>query len=78
MATKLKVEPEFWDDQEWGIQHYGELINKYSGRWVAIVGRRVVSYGPDPIKVEAEASKKTGKPKESIPLMYIEAGNQIF
>lgn len=78
MATKLKVEPEFWDDQEWGFQHYGELVDKYSDQWVAIVGKRVVSHGPDLSKVEEEASKKTGKAEDQIPLMYVEAGNQIF
>lgn len=78
MPTELMIEPAFWDDQEWGIQHYGELMDQYRNQWVAIVGKRVVSHGDDLSRVEKEASKKTGRAKGQIPLMYVEAGNQIF
>lgn len=78
MATKLKVEPAFWDDQEWGVQHYGELVDQYSNQWIAIVGKQVVSHGYEMAKVEEEAFRKTGRAKGQIPLIYVEAGNQIF
>lgn len=78
MAMKLKVDAGFWDDQEWGLQHYGELVGKYHNEWIAIVGKQVVSHGYDAPQVEAEAAKKTGKAKNQIPLMYVEAGNQIL
>ena len=78
MVTKLKVEPAFWDDQEWGIQHYGKLMDQYRNQWVAIIGQQVVSHGYDMSRVEEEASQKSGRAKGQIPLIYVEAGNQIF
>jgi hypothetical protein len=78
MATELKLESAFWDDQEWGIQHYGELVDKYRNQWVAIVDQRVVSHGYELSPVEGEASQKTGRAKGQIALIYVEAGNQIF
>lgn len=78
MTRKLRIEPTFWDNQEWAFQHYAELVHNYSSQWIAVADQRVVSHGPNPTKVEEEASQKTGKPKECIALMYVEAGNQSF
>lgn len=78
MSTSLRMSTEYWEDQEWGLRHYQELVERYPNLWVAIVDRRVVSSGPDPNAVEEEAARKTGRPKEAIPLLFVEAGNQIL
>ena len=67
---------EFWEDMRWGEEHYAELQKQYQDKWVAIVGKKVVSYGERLGDVEEEARKKTGK--KHIPLMYIESGAVIY
>ncbi|MGQ9469352.1 MAG: DUF5678 domain-containing protein [Nitrososphaerales archaeon] len=53
------MEPkDFWDDMRWGEEHYAELQKQYQDKWVAIVGKKVVSYGEKLGDVEEEARKK--------------------
>ena len=78
MTVQLSVTTKYWEDQEWGLRHYQELVERYPNLWVAIVDRQVVSWGPDPSAVEEEAARKTGRPKETIALLFVEAGNQIL
>jgi len=75
--NKFKQIPkEFWDDQEWGIEHHSDLVKKYKNRWVAIVNKRVVSAGKDLGRVEEEARKKTTK--KHIPVVFVESGSHIY
>jgi hypothetical protein len=37
-------------------------LGKHRGSWVAVVGRRIVAHGTDPVKVFAEASKTHHEP----------------
>lgn len=78
MGTKFAIEEDFWEDQEWGFKHYPQLVDSYKDSWIAIVDKKVVSYGRDLSKVEEEAVRKTGKDKKRIAVMYVESGTQIF
>jgi len=78
MATELKIETEFWDDQDWAFQHYPELVAKYGNQWIAVYNQQVITSGHDLGQVEEQAAKKTGQAKEKIAVIFVEAGNQIF
>lgn len=43
---------------KWIAEHFGELVNKYGGLYVAVVDDRVVAMGTDPKTVEDEALHK--------------------
>ena len=38
-------EKEFWEDIRWIEENYAELQKQFKDKWVAIVGKKVVSYG---------------------------------
>ena len=42
----------------WIAEHFEELVDKYGGLYVAVVGDRVVVTGEDPKEVEDEAIAK--------------------
>lgn len=71
------MEPEeFWEDKDWAIEHYGELQRQYKDKWVAIVGKKVVSYGDNLGEVRRKAVELTGK--KYIPLVFVESGAAIY
>lgn len=70
------ISKEFWEDQQWGLKHHSELIDKYKDMWVAIVDKKIVSAGEDLGKVEEEAKQKTGK--KQIPVFFVECGAHIY
>lgn len=72
----LSASKEFWDDVKWEKEHARELARDYKGKWIAIVGKRVVSYGEDLKKVEDEARRLTGR--QEVYTTYIEAGAAIY
>ena len=39
-----------------------ENLGDHRGEWVAIVGRRIVAYGADPVKVFTDASRAHHEP----------------
>ncbi|MGQ9627707.1 MAG: DUF5678 domain-containing protein [Anaerolineae bacterium] len=47
--------PHMRPDDLWIVEHFEELINQYAGKYVAVVGERVVSVGPSGVDVEKEA-----------------------
>ena len=67
---------EFWEDASWGEENYGDLQRKYQDKWVAIVGKKIVSSGKNRREVKEHAIKLTGK--KYIPLIYIESGAVIY
>jgi len=71
-----KVSKEFWEDADWAKEHYGELQKRYKNMWVAIVGKKVVSYGKSLKEVEAKAEKLIIK--KDIFTMYVESGAAIY
>lgn len=71
-----RISEEFWEDADWAKVHYGELQRRYKNVWVAIAGRRVVSYGRSLREVEFKAEKIVGK--KDIFTMYVESGAAIY
>ena len=67
---------EFWDDVDWGREHYVELQKQYRGNWVAIAGKRVVSYGKKLAEVEEKAVKLSGR--KEVYVTYVESGAAIY
>ncbi len=53
-------------------------MREYSDKWVAIVDGKVVSAGESIKRVEAEAEKKTGRPTDKIPVMFVECGAHVY
>ena len=70
------ISKEFWDDQQWGFQHHTELLPRYKDNWIAISGKKVISFGTNPEKVKEEAKKITHK--QEIPVMFVECGAHIY
>jgi len=71
-----QVSKEFWEDAEWAKENYGELQKRYKDVWVAIAGKRVVSYGKSLREVEFKAEKLLGR--KDIFTMYVESGAAIY
>ncbi len=42
---------------DWITEHFEELVKKYSGRYIAVVGKKIVAIGDNPKYVENEALK---------------------
>ncbi|MCS4540932.1 MAG: DUF5678 domain-containing protein [Euryarchaeota archaeon] len=71
------MEPkEFWEDKKWARENYCELQKQFRDKWVAIVGKKVVSYGENRGDVKKRAMELTGK--KYIPLIYVESGAAIY
>mgnify|MGYP007042401142 CR=1 FL=1 len=71
-----RVSEEFWDDADWAKEHYGELQKRYRNVWIAIAGKKVVSYGKNLKEVEAEAEKRVGR--KDILTIYVESGAAVY
>lgn len=52
----------FFEDREWALDHYSELIGKYPDLWVAIVDKKVIAATEDGSCIEI-AKEKTGRKK---------------
>ncbi|MFX1521130.1 MAG: DUF5678 domain-containing protein [Promethearchaeota archaeon] len=70
------VTNDFWEDARWGEEHYINLQKQYQNKWVAIVGKKVISYGENRGEVKKRAMELTGK--KDILLIYIESGAAIY
>ena len=71
-----KMPKEFWDDDLWAEDHYSALVEKYPDQWVAVVDKKVISFGKDLGLVEEEARMKTGK--KYISITYVECGHHVY
>lgn len=76
MADDQKMSPKYWEDQDWGVHHYKELVKEFPEMWVAIINKKVVAYGDSPSKVRKIAKKKTGE--ERIPVLFVEGGVHVY
>jgi hypothetical protein len=47
LKEKERLQPDFWEDYKWGLEHYGELREKYAYRWIATANKSVVAFGED-------------------------------
>jgi Family of unknown function (DUF5678)/Retroviral aspartyl protease len=66
LPTSAEAQEQFEQEQQAYWQQREELLQKYAGKWVAVVGGQVVASGDQMNKVAAEAWRKTGS-----GLMYI-------
>lgn len=71
-----KMSRRFWNDLKWARNHHTDLLKKYRDKWIAVLNRRVVSFGTNLEKVEEQAKKKTGI--LDIPVMFVECGAHIY
>ncbi len=56
-----------------------EPQHDYADQWVAIVDRQVVAAAGKILKeVEEKAARLTRKPKDQIPVLFIECGAQVY
>jgi len=42
-------------DQQWIVKHFEELVEKYGGKYIAVVYEKIVAIGDSPAKVDDEA-----------------------
>lgn len=71
-----KMSKKYLEDLEWARNNHTELLKKYPDQWVAIVNKKVVSFGNDLSKVREEARSKTNLTE--IPVMFVECGEHIY
>ena len=71
-----QVSKEFWEDVDWAKEHYGELQKQYKSMWVAIFGKKVISYGKNLKEVESKAEELIGR--KDVLTIYIESGAAIY
>lgn len=71
-----KVPKRFWKDAQWVRENYSELLRKYPDKWIAVVGRKVISSGKDLSRVERIARKKTSR--SLIYSTYIGCGHHVY
>ena len=71
-------ERKYLEDVKWGLNNYFNLMKKYPDKWVAVVNKKIVSYGENIEKVELNAEKKSGKSKKDIPVFFVEKGAHIY
>jgi hypothetical protein len=67
MATELVYELNADDD--WITDHFEELVDKYEGRWVAVVDEEVAAVGDSAVEVEEIALKKNPNKLPSVILI---------
>jgi hypothetical protein len=50
----------YLEDEKWADEHMGELIEKYTNQWVAVVNQEVVCVGKNLAEVQRVARQKAG------------------
>ena len=63
-------------DDDWAYEHYNELVKAYPNQWVAIVNKKVISYGKNLGEIERVAKEKTGE--SEISTMFVEKGIHAY
>ena len=54
---------------KWIQHHFKELVDNYAGKYVAVIGNKVIDTGLSPKKVEEDANQKYPGKKVSIILV---------
>lgn len=73
---KLDIPKRFYDDRDWALRHYNDLIKKYEDTWVAIFNRKIVSSSDDGYKALDLARKKTKT--EKIPIIFVSKMSHVY
>lgn len=66
----------YWNDYRWANKNMSELVKKYANKWIAIVNKKVIAFGPDVETVELKAKNKV-KQKE-FPILFVERGIHVY
>ena len=78
MSAQPVMTDAFRDAWDWSFEHTGELYDRYEDQWVAISGGGVVAAGRNPRRVEADALRNTGRPREDFLIQYVESRFAIY
>ena len=54
------------NDQEWIIEHFEELVERYAGQCIAVVNQRVVAVADSEAVVEEESRKRYPRRRPSV------------
>jgi len=76
MQKKINLPKRFWEDSKWAHQHFGELQQKYTNKWVAVVDKKVAGFGENGDIARKMAKKKTGV--KEIPVVFVESGHNLY
>ena len=68
----------WWEDAKWADNHASQILAKYEGDWIAVVGGRVVTSGGDPVSVREQASRATGKTAEEVYVEFVDSADTIY
>lgn len=72
-----KPAPKYIEEElDWAYSIYPELEKKYPDMWIAVFGKKVLSYGKSLKKVLEKARAKTGL--RDIPHLFVEKGIHIY
>jgi hypothetical protein len=53
-------------DDRWIVEHFSELVEKYPGKYIAVVNESLVAAGDSPDEVESAAKEKVSAKIPSI------------
>lgn len=62
--------------RNWVYEHYDELVKSYPNQWVAVVDKKVISYGKNLGEVEKISKDKTGE--NEIFTIFVEKGIHVY
>ncbi len=71
-----EIPKRFWEDAKWGRKHATQIWEKYPEMWIAIVNKKVVSYGKNLEEVRNTAREKTGV-KHAV-IQFVDGGSCIY
>ena len=76
MKNKINLPKRFWDDSKWAHQNFGELQQRYTNKWVAIVNKKVAGVVENGDIARRIAVKKIGV--KEIPVVFVESGHNLY
>lgn len=76
MSHMKTISNDFWQNRQWILEHYNELVAKYADKWIAAIKGKVITSGNSISEVEKTAEKISGK--KHIPVMFMEKGVHIY
>ena len=75
MKNKINLPKRFLDDSKWAHQNFGELQQRYTNKWVAIVNKKVAGVVENGDIARRIAVKKIGV--KEIPVVFVESGHNL-
>ena len=73
---KLMPPKQYWEDEKWLNKNGTKLSQKYPNMWIAVVNKKVVSYGKNLSNIIEKAKKIAGH--EHFPVDFIEKGAHVY